>query len=122
MDGQDGNMGRIRWTEKMKKSAVMIFSFSQSNFPSYLIFQILLFHFNSAQIVFIIYYFSNIIIFEFACLSTPWLVQEGESVTGMDTLTDIQPFQPHSLFNIIVYLYLLLPFIITKVPVPCYSQ
>ena len=44
-------------------------------------------------------------------------------VTGTDTLTDIQPLQPHSLFNILVYIYLpsfFLPFTITKVPVLCY--
>ena len=38
---------------------------------------------------------------------TPLVIREGEGVTGMDTFTDISLLQPHSLFSITVYLYLL---------------
>ena len=127
MDRADGNMGRTRWTERMRKSAVTNFFFFLSflglSFVLILcfIFYFLLLRLTQLKVILLFIISPTLLFFELACHSTPWLVREGESVTGTDTFTDIQPLQPHSLFSIlftIVYFFILLPFTITKVP--CY--
>jgi hypothetical protein len=96
MDRPDGQMGGTGWTEKMRRERTNFFSFlflfflyfifsfifvfdSDRNLPHSLSVTPFLF----SLINFISSFLSNL-----PCHFTPWLVREGEGVTGMDTLTD----------------------------------
>ena len=51
-------------------------------------------------------FFYFIFIFEYPVRFAPRVIREGESVRGRNTLTYIQPLQPQSPFDSIVYYYL----------------